>query len=420
MKKIFQKILLRCSRKILHKYKPEIIAVSGSIGKTSAKEAIYSVLRAKYPKAGTIRKNDKNYNNEFGLSFTIIGVNAPKRNPFKWIFVFLKAFIISRFFSHYPKVLILELGVDKPGDMDVLTDVVKPHIAVLTTIGISHLQNFKNEAEIFEEKRKIFKNLGPNDYAIINQDDTRLRSAGSLLKAKVLSYGFDSSADVWIDGYTAIYEKGSVFGSVFTLNYRGEKEEVFLSSIIGAQHVSAVAAAAAVGIASGMDLSEISAALSYYKAEPGRMKILAGEYGSVILDDTYNAAPLSTHAALKELFRFPAAHRIAVLGDMLELGAESEAAHIAVGNELAKLELDSVIFVGPQMRLAYEQLRKIGFQSESIQWFKSSVLAIPAVRRLLAGNTAVLIKGSRGMQMERIVRAVMRDKEQADGLLVQH
>lgn len=418
MKRIFQKILLKYSREILHKYKPEVVAVSGSVGKTSAKEAIFSVLRAKYPKAGVIRKNDKNYNNEFGLSFTVIGVNAPKRNPFKWIFVFLKAFIISRFFAHYPKVLILELGVDRPGDMDVLTEVVKPHIAVLTTVGISHLQNFKNEQQIFDEKRKIFKHLGSNDYAIINQDDPKVRTASSALNSKVLTYGFDSSADLWIDGYTAIYEKGGNYGSVFTLKYLGEKEEIFLPNTIGVQHVSAAACAAAVGIASGMDLSQISAALRYYKAEPGRMRVVAGEYGTIVLDDTYNAAPLSTHTALRELSRFPAAHKIAVLGDMLELGTESEAAHINIANELSKLNLDSVIFVGPEMRLAYEHLKRTGFESQSIQWFKSAVLAIAEARRLLAGNTVMLVKGSRGMQMDRVVRAVMRDKEQANRLLV--
>ncbi|MHB8871405.1 MAG: UDP-N-acetylmuramoyl-tripeptide--D-alanyl-D-alanine ligase [Candidatus Doudnabacteria bacterium] len=417
MKKTFQKILLKYSKTILHKYKPEIVAVTGSVGKTSAKEAIFSVLRAKYPKQGIVRKNNKNYNNEFGLSFTIIGVDSPKRNPFKWIFVFLKAFILSRFFSHYPKVLILELGIDRPGDMDVLTEIIKPHIAVLTTIGVSHLQNFKNENQIFEEKRKIFKHLSVNDYAILNQDDAKVRTAVSGLKSKVLTYGFDSSSDLWIDGYNPIYEKGGIYGSSFTLKYLGEKEDIFLPNTIGIQHVSAAVAAAAVGIAQGMDLSQISAALRYYKPEPGRMGILPGEYGTVILDDTYNAAPLSMHAALRELASFPASHKVAVLGDMLELGPESEQAHINIANEIKELQLDSVILVGPEMHLAYEHLKKSGF-NETTQWFKSSVLAIQASRKLLAGNTVMLIKGSRGMHMDRVVREVMRDKEHAERLLV--
>ncbi|MDB4940062.1 MAG: UDP-N-acetylmuramoylalanyl-D-glutamyl-2,6-diaminopimelate--D-alanyl-D-alanyl ligase [Candidatus Doudnabacteria bacterium] len=413
MKKIFQKILFRAARAILKKYKPKIIAITGSIGKTSAKEAIYAVIKSKHE----TRTNIKNYNNEFGLPFTIIGVESPKRNPFKWLRVFAKSFWMIYFYSHYPKVLVLELGIDRPGDMDVLMDIVKPDIAVLTTVGISHLQWFKSEQQILEEKSKIFRDLTAKDFAILNMDDAKVRQAIPKIQSKILTYGKDLASDLKIEDSTTTYSKGNGYGTLAHLNYKGKTVPIFLTNILGLPHVSASAAATAVGLAMGMELSEISDALVNYKPQPGRMNPLEGLHNSVILDDTYNAAPLSMKVAVEELINFPAARKIAVLGDMLELGNLSAQSHHDLAKQITNSAIDYFIGVGPEMKLAYNELKRTMFKEDHLFWFETSVEAIEKVKSLLEENTVMLVKGSQGLRMEKIVREIIADKSKATALL---
>lgn len=414
MKKLVQKILFRCSRAILRKYKPKVIGITGSIGKTSAKEAIFAVVSAKFK----ARKNIKNYNNEFGLPFTIIGVDSPKRNVLKWLGLFAKAFWMIYFYSEYPKVLVLELGIDRPGDMDVLMDIVKPDIAVLTTIGISHLQYFSSEQQILEEKSKIFRDLGARDTAILNIDDVRVRQVISRLKTKIITYGSDHMADLRVVNYQTIYSQSSgTYGTSMQVKYDNKNASIFLGNTLGLPHVSAAACGAAVGLAMGMELSEISTALMNYAPEPGRLRAIRGLQGSMIIDDTYNAAPLSASVAIDELIHFPAAKKIVVVGDMLELGNLSEQSHKDLAKKLAATAIDQFVAVGPQMKYAYEEMKRLSFKHDNLFWFEKSTDAIDKVKELLAPNTVVLVKGSQGVRMEKIVRAIMAEPAQAHRLL---
>lgn len=414
MKKLFERLLSRISRAILKKYKPKVIAITGSIGKTSAKEAIFAVVSSKFE----ARKNIRNYNNEFGLPFTIIGVPSPKRNPFKWILLFAKSFWMISFYSHYPKVLVLELGIDRPGDMDHLMDIVKPDIAVLTTIGISHLEYFSSEQQIFEEKSRIFRDLTSRDFAILNMDDQKVRQAIPKVRSKIITFGKDSASDLKIvDSTTTYSHNNNAFGTMAHFNYKGKVTPIFLRNILGVPHISASAAAAAAGIAMGMEMTEISNALTNYHPEPGRLRTIEGLHGSTIIDDTYNAAPLSMRVAIEELIHFPSAHKIAVLGDMLELGKLSEQSHKDVAKQITNSSVDYFIGVGPQMKLAYNELKRTMFKEDHLYWFEKSTDAIATLESLLRDNTAVLIKGSQGMRMEKIVREVIADKSRAAELL---
>jgi UDP-N-acetylmuramoyl-tripeptide--D-alanyl-D-alanine ligase len=414
MKKLIQKLLFSVSRAILKKYKPKVIAITGSIGKTSAKEAIFAVVSSKYE----ARKNIKNYNNEFGLPFTIIGSPSPKRNPFKWLRLFLKSFWMIYFYSHYPKVLVLELGIDRPGDMDQLMDIVKPDIAVLTTIGISHLEWFNSEQQIFEEKRKIFRDLTSRDFAILNMDDPKVRQAIPKVKSKIITYGKDHASDLRIlDSTTSFSQNNQTFGTLSHFGYRGKTAPIFLSNILGLPHISASAAASSVGLAMGMELSEISTALANYHPEPGRMRTLDGVSDSTIIDDTYNAAPLSMAVALQELMDFPAGKKIAVLGDMLELGKLSEQSHKAISTIITNSAIDYFIGIGPEMKIVYNELKRTMFKGDHLFWFEKSSDAIPKLEELLHQNTVALIKGSQGLRMEKIVREVIKDKNRASQLL---
>ncbi len=415
MKKLFQNLLARISCKILRKYKPRIVGITGSIGKTSAKEASFVVAKSKF----RARTNIKNYNNEFGLPFTIIGVESPKRNPFKWLQLFIKSAWMLWVYLPYPEVLILEMGIDRPGDMDYLVSIAPPDIAVLTTIGISHLEFFGSENAILQEKSKIFSRMGEHGSAVLNIDDAKVRSVIPRLRSKIITYGFSQGADLRIVEHQTTYSKNDrSYGTLFKLSYKGATVPIFLSGTLGMPHLMACTAAAAVGLSLGMNLNECAAALANYRGQTGRLQIIPGMQGSTIIDDTYNAAPLSTQIALKELADFPAQKKVAILGDMLELGNLSEQSHRDIAKQLIDSSVDYFIGVGSQMKLAVEDLRIWRYKSDHVFWFEKSTDAIEKARQLVSEGAVILVKGSQGMRMEKIVREIMNDQSQAPKLLV--
>ena len=155
---------------ILFRHKPFIIAITGSVGKTSAKEAVYSVLKNRF----SVRRNRKNYNNEIGVPLTIIDAETGGRSIFAWFKIFAKGITGVFYAKNYPKVLVLEMGADKPGDIKYLTSIVQPHIAVITAIGYSHLEFFHSLKNIIREKSSILADLDKNDLAVLNNDDKNL------------------------------------------------------------------------------------------------------------------------------------------------------------------------------------------------------------------------------------------------------
>jgi UDP-N-acetylmuramoyl-tripeptide--D-alanyl-D-alanine ligase len=415
IKEKIQKYLAKASRQILTKYKPEVIGITGSIGKTSAKEAIFAVVSSKYE----TRKNIKNYNNEFGLPFTIIGTESPKRNLFGWLRLFRKILGMLNYHGSYPKVLVLEMGIDRPGDMDYLVNIARPNIAVMTTIGISHVEYFNSEEQILQEKAKILKYLDEDGYAILNYDDPKLRSLLPRLKSHVLTFGKDPGAGLRVSDYKVSFDaKNKTFGASFKMQYKGQQQEVFLPDTLGWPHVQACLAGVCAGLALGMGFEEACRALKEYQAQPGRLRIIPAIQDSYLIDDTYNSAPLSTKIALDELMHFPAARKIAVLGDMLELGKLSLESHENIAQEIiTERPIDYFIAVGPEMKNAANRLKMLGFNPEHVFVYKTSVEAIAKTKELLSPNTAVLVKGSQGMRMEKISREIMAEPEKAKDVL---
>jgi UDP-N-acetylmuramoyl-tripeptide--D-alanyl-D-alanine ligase len=167
----------------------------------------------------------------------------------------------------------------------------------------------------------------------------------------------------------------------------------------------------------GMELSEISDGLINYQPEPGRMRIIPGMNKSTIIDDTYNAAPLSMKVAIEELVHFPAARKAAILGDMLELGDLSDQSHRDIATHITNSSIDYFVGVGPKMKLVYNELKRTMFKEDHLFWFEKSTDAIPVMDEILQDNTVALVKGSQGMRMEKIVREVIADKSRAAQLL---
>lgn len=416
MKNILYWKLKILAKLVLYKYKPMIIAITGSVGKTSAKEAIYTILKDKY----RVGRSIKNYNNEVGLPLSILGYNSSYgKNIFKWLAIFVLSFkkLILKD-SKYPEVLILEMGADKPGDIAYLTSIAKPHIAVITTIGHSHLVNFGDIKKIAKEKCSLLDRLGKDDWAVLNQDDAYLQTAIANKKTKLMTFGKDEKSMVRINS-VAIREKDGVYGTSFKINHKGAELPIFLPNVLGWQHAQATVTAISVAIIMGMNLVDIGKALLDYKTVKGRSNLIAGVKNTWIIDDTYNASPQSSMVALDILSSIETGgSRIAVFGDMLELGSYSEEGHREVGKKLASLGIDYLFVVGEKSRDIARGAKQAGMSKDAIYHFPYTEEAGRFLQDRIKEKDVVLVKGSRGSKMEQIVYEIMAKPWEADELLV--
>ncbi len=425
MKKFIQKILKILAKMILAKYQPDVIGITGSVGKTSAKEAIYSVLKSKY----IVRRNIKNYNNEIGLPLTIIGVDSPGKSFFGWVMVFLKAvkLLIVRD-NNYPKILILEMAADKPGDMEYLTSIARCKIGVITLIGPVHLEFFGSLEKIKDEKSILIKKLIKPGWAVLNNDDENVKEIAKDIKSndiKILSYGFAEQAVIRARetqlSFTQKKNVNKLDGISFKLSYNGSTVPVFLPKILGQASIYAALAGAAVGIIYGFNLVEIAQALKNYQSPKGRMNLISGIKNTLIIDDTYNASPQSAIAALNSLASLPlsqSANKYAVLGDMLELGSYSEAGHREVGGEVAKSGINKLIVVGERSRDIARGAVLAGMAEDNIFHFDIADEAGKFIQDRIKQGDIILVKGSQGMRMEKIVKEIMAEPLRAEELLV--
>ena len=246
-KSLLQYFLRVLSKKILKKYKPDIIGITGSVGKTSAKEAIATVLESKF----SIRRSPKNYNNESGVPLTIIGVEKnPRRSIWGWLKVFLKAkkLILMRD-KNYPQVLVLEMGADKPGDIEYLTELAPCKVGVLTFISHAHTEFFKTIKKIAQEKKIIISHLRPDGFAILNFDNDLVMQNAASTKAEVITYGFKDGADLRATDVNILTDEqtGWPTGLNFKISYKGSAVPVFLPGMIAKSSISTALASLAVG-----------------------------------------------------------------------------------------------------------------------------------------------------------------------------
>lgn len=409
-KKIITKVLVFEARKALAKFKPTIIGVTGSVGKSSTKEAIAAVLESRFD----VRRSQKSYNSEIGLALAILGLNTAWHSPLGWIKNIVDGFNVS-LGKKFPKSLILEMGVDRPDDFDKLLGVVRPNIGVITAIGDIpvHVEFFSGPEAVAKEKSKLIKNLPVDGTAIINFDDEVVWELKEKTKAKVLSFGFGKGADVRASNYRIGIE-----GISFKLDFGGSSVPVRLNKIYGKQHVYAALAGAAAGIVFDMNLIEIAGALQKYESPPGRLKLIEGIKKSYLLDDSYNASPLATHAALDALEDFKLKGRkIVAFGDMLEIGKFTLEAHKAVGEKVAKIA-DYFVTVGPRSKFAAEGALSAGMPEKNIKSFSTSPEAAEFLKEIVKEGDIVLVKGSQGIRMEKISLELLAHPENAGKLLV--
>lgn len=422
MKKIIQFKLKILAKMILEKYKPEIIGVTGSMGKTSTKDAIYTVLSSKF----SVRRSVENYNNEIGLPLTIIGENSPKRSIFGWLRVFYRAVHLVLFTdSEYPKILVLEMGVDRPGDMDYLTGIVKCKIGVVTSIGPTHLEHFGTVDKIQKEKGGLVRSMENSGWAILNYDNEKSRQISDMSKSKVITYGMEPRAAVRAQEVVFSFERqgqeGNLRGVSFKMSYGGSFAPVLLPGVLGSPAVYSALAAAAVGIAYDMNLLEVAESLRGFKSPNGRMNIIEGIKKTLIIDDTYNSSPASSISALEVVKKIPLEankKKYAVLGDMLELGNQSEKGHKQVGETVVKSGVDKLVLVGERSLGIKAGAIGAGMKEDDIFHFANSSEAGLFVQGRIKKGDLIFVKGSQGMRMEKVVKEIMAEPARAGELLV--
>jgi UDP-N-acetylmuramoyl-tripeptide--D-alanyl-D-alanine ligase len=366
------KALQQVARFWRRKLNLRVIGVTGSVGKSTTKELVYEVLAQRYHTL----KNSGNLNNEIGLPLTVLGMTREHERA------------------------VLEMGFYYPGEISQLCDIALPQVGVITNIGTVHAERAGSQEAIARGKSELVQALppSPEGTAILNYDDPWVRQMAQKAQARVFFYGLDPQADLWADGIESL----GLEGIRFRLHHHNEVLYLRVP-LIGRHSVHTALRAAAVGLAEGLSWQEIANGL---RSGGSQLRLVAvhTQSGALILDDTYNASPESTLAALNLLADLEG-HRIAVLGDMLELGPYEKEGHEMVGVRAAEVAAE-LIAIGPRARMIADAALQAGLAPEAVTWFATTQEATQFLAQRLSQGDVALIKGSRGMQMDAIVTAL--------------
>ncbi len=421
MKQIIKKIIIFIinieARLVLRKYKPRVIAVTGNVGKTSTKDAIYSVLKNIH----YVRKSEKSFNSEIGVPLTILGCESGWNNPGLWLKNILEGLALLCLKNHYPKVLVIEVGADRPGGIERIMKWLKPDISVITKIGDVpvHIEFFNSVEQLIKEKSYLATSLGNDGLLVLNADDKNTLSIKQKSKARTITFGKEGVSDIFASHEKILYtEEGKPKAINFKVNYGQNSFPVTISNTIGTQYVYAVLAALIVGMNEGLNLISATQYINDFIIPPGRLKIIKGINGSTVLDDTYNAAPAAVVSALVALSKVETKGRkIAVIGDMMELGKYSAEEHKKIGKISADI-CDLLITVGTRSEEIAKTANKNKLLKNNILHFNNAIEAGEKLKMIIRENDIVLVKGAQSMRMERVVEKIMEFPEDRAKFLV--
>lgn len=412
-------LLRKFSTAVIKKYRPDVIGITGSIGKTSTKEAVSKVLKAKF----SVRANYKNYNNEIGVPLTILGFDkSPRRSIVGWTRVFIRGLYLLLVRQDYPEILVLEMGADKPGDIQYLVNIAPCKVGILTYISHAHTEYFKTIKRIAQEKRIILSHLQSDGFAILNYDCQLVMENASVTKAEKITYGFKEGADLRATDVNIITNGGDgpmPAGLNFKVCYKGNIVPIFMPGFVSKTVIPAALAGIASALVYGMNLVEAAQALQGMEPLPGHMRALPGIKHTLIIDDTYNSSPEPSKAALEVLESLPAAgEKYAVLGDMLELGTETISAHREIGFKVVEHGVNNLITVGEASKATANAAKEAGLDLHRVFSFSSSSEAGKFLQDRMKQGDVILVKGSQGSRMEKVVKEIMAEPLQAPKLLV--
>jgi len=423
MNPLIQDYFAWCARRAILREKPHVIAVAGSVGKSSTKEAVGTALGA-HEEGFDVRVASKNYNNELGVPLTIFGRPAPGRSIFRWIPTLVRALLVGlgrR--SIGARTLVLEYGTDHPGDLKHLLSIATPDVAVLTAIGPEHTEFFGSVDAVAQEERAIVRALHEDGVAIMNADDADVMASKAETKAKVITFGEAPDADARLVSWRVAVDpqdpdasgldvEVAMYGSDLRFRLRGS---------FGKPQALAAAAAIAVAFAMDRNMHHVEARLNGHQGMPGRTRLLEGIKRTMLLDDSYNSSPLAALSAVRDLAAYPVAdgcRRIAALGDMLELGTLTDQSHRDLGNAVAKSGIDMLVACGTFAHVVADAAKEAGMPEDHVFVFAKSPEAGSFIQERLKEGDVVLIKGSQGVRMEKITKELMAHPERASELLV--
>lgn len=417
-------VLKALARTMIWKYRPGVIGITGSVGKTSTKQAITAV----FGRDRRVRASRGNFNTEIGLPLTILGdwdegeLDLFSLNYEAGINRWRKAWFLSKviffgvlrlvFRRPYPELLVLEYGVDRPGDMRGLLQIVRPNIAVITAIGEipAHVEFFAGPEAVAREKARLIEFLPAAGFAVLNNDDLTAMNLKDRTRAKVISFGFSEPSTLRVTNFEHRISKEGDVGVNFKIEYGGSFVPVRLDNCVGKTHAYAASAAAIIGLIFGLNLVKIAENLQNYRPPAGRSRVLRGIKETMIIDDSYNASPMAMHAALDTLRSLRAKRKVAVLGDMLEIGEYAPEAHETIGR-LAGKSADLLFTIGPRAKFIAEGARKSKMKGRCIKSFDTANEARLDLQATLRSGDLILVKGSHSMQLEAIVEEIRIPRE---------
>lgn len=420
MKDIFKKIIVAIltleAKMLLRRTNPKVIAITGSVGKTSIKDVVYEVLKGKMH----VRKSEKSFNSEIGVPLSILGLPNAWNNPLLWLKNIVDGALLILHPGEYPKLLVLEMGVDRPGDMDRLTSWIQPDVVVLTRLPDVpvHVEYFDSPEAVAHEKEKLVQALKPDGVLIFNQDDEKVCAVARRTFQQSIGYSRYSPSPFIASGDTIIYENGQATGFEFLLTHLDTEVHMRVQGSLGVQHAYNYAAAAAVASLFDITIDSVAESLHEYIPPPGRMRLISGIKNTLIIDDTYNASPIASERSLTTLGELKGVQRrIAVLGDMMELGQFSIREHQRIGR-LIPAVADVLVTIGIRARGFSKGAIEAGMSEENIYEYDDALKAGREIQTFIKPGDVLLVKGSQSIRAERFVEELMAEPEKAEEMLV--
>jgi UDP-N-acetylmuramoyl-tripeptide--D-alanyl-D-alanine ligase len=368
--------LQKLAQNTLSEHPIKVVGITGSIGKTTTKEFTSALLTKRFK----ILKSESNFNNHLGLPLSVLKLKK----------------------DH--EIAILEMGMSHSGEIKCLTQIAPPDVAVITNVLPVHLEFLKNMANIADAKQEILEGMKPDGIAVLNGDDPWVKKISSASRGEKVFFGFSKNWDISAQNI----QKSGLNGMSFELNYGGQKEKVKLPSFYDST-LSNFLAAVAVAFTFSIPIEDISERSAQLKPTEKRGTVFFLKKDSTLIDDSYNSNPAALKATLKSVGELPAERKIAVLGDMLELGEDSVKYHVSAGKQVVESGFDLLVTVGPLSKHMSEGAKEMGMPNDSIRSFADSQEAVKKLGGLLKKGDLILVKGSRGIKMETIIEQLKEE-----------
>lgn len=409
-KKIILFIITTEAKFVLKRFNPKIIAITGSVGKTSTKDATYTLLK----KSLYIRKSEKSFNSEFGVPLSILGLPNGWTQVQIWLKNIIKGVLVCITRAPYPKWLVLEVGADTPGDISSIARWLRPHIVIITTFPDVpvHIEFFKDKEEIIKEKSSLVKMMRKDGLLVLNRDDESVFALSVTVPetTKVVSYGVHEEATLRIVDYKFIYKGPYIEGLEARLSYKGEYITLPVFKGLSKTHLLALLPGLLIGLENDITLDALLPQVKEFRTTPGRFNMLPGILGTTIIDDSYNASPFAVENAIETLkeIKIPG-RKIFVFGDMMELGKYTEEEHKKVAGYV-KGVVNMLITVGVRAKFTYDEAKALGVNAVH---FNTTEEAAEYIKNEIKEGDCILFKASQSIRLEKAIKPILdiEDKE---------